>query len=69
MKTNIMNTPNNVKSWDTLPLTLTPADTAGVLGISRKSVYELVGLKAIPTVRVGKRCRVPRESLRRWLES
>ena len=59
---------NDVKSWDTLPLTLTPADAAAVLGISRESVYDLFGACAIPTVTVGKRRRVPRELLRRWLE-
>ena len=59
---------NDIKSWDTLPLILNPAETAIVLGISRKNLYELFGINAIPTVMVGKRRRVPRESLRRWLE-
>ena len=68
MKNNTMANTNDIKSWETLPLTLTPADTATVLGISRESVYDLFGINAIPTVLVGKRRRVPRESLRRWLE-
>ena len=59
---------NDVKSWDTLPLILNPAETATVLGISRKNLYELFGINALPTVMVGKRRRVPRESLRHWLE-
>ena len=63
-----MATNNHPTSWDSLPLTLTPADAAAVLGISRESVYDLFGASAIPTVTVGKRRRVPRESLRRWLE-
>ena len=58
----------DIKSWDVLPLTLTPADAAAVLGISRDSIYGLLAINAIPTVLVGKRRRVPRESLRRWLE-
>ena len=56
---------NHLTSWDLLPLTLTPADAAAVLGISRDSVYDLFGESAIPTVTVGKRRRISREVLRR----
>ena len=56
------------KSWETLPLTLTAADTAVILGISRESVYDLFGVNALPFITIGKRRRVPRESLRKWLE-
>ena len=68
MKNDKMANTADIKSWDTLPLILNPAETAIVLGISRKNLYELFGINAIPTVMVGKRRRVPRESLRRWLE-
>ena len=58
----------DIKSWDALPLILNPEETASILGISRKNIYELFITNALPTVMVGKRRRVPRESLRRWLE-
>ena len=56
------------RSWDSLPLLLTAADTAGILGISRESVYDLFVANEIPHVFIGKRRRVPKESLRRWVE-
>ena len=68
MKTTDTLRPDEIKSWERLPLTLTPADIAAVLGISRESVYDLLLSNSLPTVKIGKRRRVPRESLRRWLE-
>ena len=59
---------NDIKTWNNLPLILNPAETASILGISRKNIYELFNTNALPTVMVGKRRRVPRESLRQWLE-
>ena len=68
MKNNKMASIADIKSWDALPLILNPEETASILGISRKNIYELFIMNALPTVMVGKRRRVPRESLRRWLE-
>ena len=68
MKNDKMANTADIKSWDTLPLMLNPAETASVLGISRKNLYELFGTNDIPTVMIGKRRRVPRHSLRHWLE-
>ena len=68
MKNNKMANFADIKSWDALPLILNPAETASILGISRKNIYELFIINALPTVMIGKRRRVPRESLRRWLE-
>ena len=61
-------TATQIRSWDSLPLVLTPDETAAILGICRESVYDLFNGQAIPTVMIGKRKRVPRESLRRLLE-
>lgn len=61
------NNSSEIKSWDTLPLTLTAEDTAAILNTSRESIYDMFAVNAIPTITVGKRKRVPREALRKWM--
>lgn len=50
-------------------LLLKPMEAAEVLGIGRTRLYELLARRAIPTVRIGHRVRVPVEALRRWIKS
>ena len=57
----------DIKSWDILPLTLTADETAAILNTSRESIYDMFAVGAIPTIMVGKRKRVPREALRKWM--
>ena len=59
--------PNTIKSWDTLPLKLTAAETAAVLGICRESVCDLFSAGTIPVITIGKTRRVSRDALRRWM--
>ena len=49
-------------------LLLTVPEVAKVLRIGRNLAYELVARGEIPCVRLGRKIRVPRSSLERWLE-
>jgi excisionase family DNA binding protein len=44
-------------------------ETGRILGIGRSAAYAAVARGEIPSIRVGKRLLVPREALRRLLES
>ena len=49
-------------SYDELPLMLSVAEVAAVLGISRAGAYELVHVKRFPALKIGSRIVVPRIS-------
>ena len=50
-------------SYDELPLMLSVAEVAAVLGISRAGAYELVHGNGFPALKIGSRIVVPRLSL------
>lgn len=50
-----------------LPLVLSPADVAEILGISRNTAYDVIHSKGFPAFRVGKQYRVSRERFLTWL--
>lgn len=50
-------------------LTYTVPEAAAAVGISRNNAYQLVNRADFPSVRIGGRWVVPKDSLRRWLES
>src|SRR5437867_478756 len=52
---------------DNLPAVMTVEEVARFLRIGRSAAYELVRLKVIPSVRLGRLIRVPRDSLLAWL--
>ncbi len=56
------------KSYDELPLFLNAETVAKVLGVSPSSGYELMHEQDFPTLRVGNRIVVPKESFIRWAE-
>lgn len=56
-------------SWDKLPVTLTPRDLNKVMPIGKNRAYELCSREDFPAKRVGKKIIIPRDALRRWLES
>lgn len=58
-----------VMSFDDLPLVLNVQDIAGVLGVSKNTVYELVHSKDFPKITIGKQYRVPREKFLAWLDA
>lgn len=49
-------------------LLLKPLEAAQVLGIGRSLIYELIARREIPSVRLGRCLRVPKESLQQWLK-
>lgn len=40
-----------------------------ILGVSRWTFYELVARRELPVLRLGRRVRVPRTALYRWIEA
>ena len=55
-------------SFDDLPLTLRVEELMPLLGIGRNTAYELVRSGQIKSIRIGKQIRIPKESLRLFLE-
>lgn len=56
-------------NFDQLPLMLNADQLAQVLGISRAGAYQLMHAKGFPVIRIGKRMVIPKENLRKWLDS
>jgi excisionase family DNA binding protein len=57
------------KSFDELPLILTPKDIGGILGISKNNVYAILHSEGFPVFKVGKQFRVSRKHFIEWLEA
>lgn len=47
---------------------LTPGQVADFLGVSTRSVHNFIGKGSMPSLRVGRLVRVPRERFLRWYE-
>ena len=43
-------------------------EAARVLGIGRSTVYELIGRRELPVIRIGRSTRIPRRRLEDWIE-
>ena len=56
------------KSFDELPMMLSVAQVAKVLGISRTRSYELVNEKGFPKIIIGTRV-VPKDEFRLWIQN
>jgi excisionase family DNA binding protein len=54
-------------NMDDARLLLTVAETADLLRISKNKAYELVRLRMIPSVHLGRKIRIPRQALDRWI--
>jgi len=55
--------------WQALPLILTAADVARVLGLSKPTTYELFARSDFPAVRVSeRRLIVGKDKLKAWLD-
>jgi len=59
-------------TWSALisspPLTLTVADAARVIGLSRSTISELARSGTTPSLRIGTRILVPVKALEQWIE-
>ena len=49
------------------PLLIKPGEAAELLGVSRSTIYQLLGSGEVPSVRVGKLLRVPAAALEQWV--
>ena len=56
-------------TYDQLPLMLNAEDVQAVLRISRAGAYALMHRQDFPTIYIGKRMVIPRESFFEWLEN
>ena len=56
------------QSLEQLPIALSAADLAKVLGISRARAYELMHSKNFPSIKIGKRLTVPKDKLIEWMD-
>jgi excisionase family DNA binding protein len=54
--------------WDTLPAFFGPRELAKFLGVGEAAAYALVKRPGFPVLKVGRKYRVSREGLKRWLE-
>lgn len=57
------------KSYDELPLFLNAEMVAKLLGVSPSSAYELMHQKDFPSMRIGNRLIIPKESFREWVDN
>lgn len=56
------------KNVNDLPSTLNVKDVAAFLNISRAYAYKLVNKKGFPTLRIGTRLVVPKDSFIEWVK-
>ena len=56
-------------SHDELPLMLSVAEVAAVLGISRAGAYELVHGNEFPALKIGSRIVVPKDKFLAWIDA
>lgn len=52
-----------------LPLVLTPADVAALLGISRNKSYEVFHSEGFPKFQIGNHYRIHRDKFLTWLDA
>ena len=57
----------NYRSFEDLPLTLTVEEAGQILRVGRNTAYDLVRCGQLPSVRVGKQIRIPRQALLDYL--
>ncbi len=57
------------KSYDELPLFLNAEMVAKLLGVSPSSAYELMHEKDFPSMRIGNRLIIPKESFQEWVKN
>ena len=56
-------------SYDELPLMLSVADIAAVLGISRTGAYELARSSGFPALKIDSRIVVPKDKFLAWIDA
>ena len=56
-------------SYDELPLMLSAAEVAAVLGISRAGAYELARSSGFPALKIGSRIVIPKDKFLAWIDT
>ena len=56
------------KSYDDLPVFISPKELAEILGIDISNIYDLLHQKTIPHVKIGFRYVIPKEDFLRWIK-
>ena len=59
----------NMGQYDELPLMLSVAEVASVLGISRAGAYELARSNSFPALKIGSRIVVPKDKFLVWIDA
>lgn len=57
----------DIEVTDVAPLLLRVSQAAGILGIGRSTAYELIAKGEIPTVHIGRSCRIPLTELEAYV--
>ena len=47
---------------------LKPMEVTQILGIGRSLVYEMLAIGELPSIRIGRCIRIPRNELEKWIE-
>ena len=56
------------ESEDMDPLLLSPEDAAELLGVGRSTVYDLMRMKLLPSVKIGRARRVPVAAVKAYVD-
>ena len=56
-------------SYDDLPLTLSVRELMPILSVGRNTAYELVHSEKVRSVRIGRRIRIPKAEILRFLKN
>ena len=48
-------------------LVLKPMEVAAALGVSRRTIYEMLATGEIPSIRIGRNIRISRKALENWI--
>jgi excisionase family DNA binding protein len=60
--------PTSASAPRDLPLLLDAAEAAKLLSLSRAKVFDLAHSGEIPSIRIGRAMRIPRDQLLRWID-
>jgi excisionase family DNA binding protein len=58
---------NSVREVTLVPMLLRTTEVGTLLGLGRSTIFELLAAGELPTVRIGRAVRVPRQALEDWI--
>ena len=60
---------NHFLSFEDLPLTLCVEDLMPILNVGRNTAYDLVRSGTIPSIKIGRQLRIPKQALINYLDT